>query len=173
MNFKIELNNVIAIDLTKDWGNIANELKINGKFLFQLKLDGYDIVWIESYHGSHRLIGYKKGKTYHVAGKFLNNISNDTVTKLFKIGVIKVDDKKVNTNNKPVSDSVRIVERKKVSKKESVSSPILKKKVSRKVEKKTVEFLSVDNILDKITKNGIESLTIKEKKFLDEASKNL
>lgn len=190
---KIDLNNIIKIDLTNDkWSRITDMNGINGKMVFQFKLDGYTAVWLEKMNGNHRLIAYTKGGYNHIAGKFLNNISKVNQEIIFKMNSYPVPSdseyrsflsanshklfKGIDSPKKTKKSSTRKNTQKKVvdSKKATVSKKaITKKAVTKKAVTKTLEVLSLDAILDKISKNGISSLTNNEKRFLDEESKKI
>ena len=185
---KINLNNIIKIDLTNDkWSRITEMNNINGKMVFQFKLDGYTAVWLEKMNGNHRLIAYTKGGYNHIADKFLNNISKVNQEIIFKMNSYPVPSdseyrsflsanshklfKSIDSPKKTKKSSTRKNTQKKVV--DSKKAVVTKKAVTKKAVTKTLEVLSLDAILDKISKNGISSLTNNEKRFLDEESKKI
>lgn len=169
MRMKINLNNVIKIDLSRDdqWGRITEMNSINGKMVFQFKLDGYTDVWLEKVNNNHRLIAYTKDGISRMVYKLSNNTSKSTQESIFKMCSYPVpSDDEYNSflnRNKP-----KVFKGVKESKETSKSAS---KRSNKKVE--SLEELSIDSILDKISKKGLKSLTPKEKKFIDEESKKL
>jgi hypothetical protein len=181
---KINLDNIIKIDLTigdDKWSRITDMNGINGKMVFQFKLDGYTAVWLEKINGNHRLIAYTKNGVNHIDGKFLNNISKANQEFIFKMNSYTVPSDSeyhsfLNVNSRKLLDSPQKNKTTKVVKKEK--KPTQKRVVANKskkvvAKKEVLEILSVDAILDKINKNGIGSLTNNEKRFLDEESKKI
>ena len=182
---KIDLNNIIKIDLTNDkWSRITDMNGINGKMVFQFKLDGYTAVWLEKMNGNHRLIAYTKGGYNHIAGKFLNNISKVNQEIIFKMNSYPVPSDSeyrsfLDANSHKLFKGMDSPQKNKTTKvvkktKRPTQKRVVAKKSKKVVAKKEVlEVLSVDAILDKINKNGIGSLTNNEKRFLDEESKKI
>lgn len=173
---RIKLNNVIKLDLTSDkWDRITKMNKIDGKMVFQFKLDGYTAVWLEKVGVYHRLVAYTKDGVNHIVGKFLNNISKANQENIFKMDSYPV----------PSGTEYRLFLESESKSKSLPSHPKPKSKFksNRETEKDSVkktlnkteplEVLSIDGILDKISKNGIDSLTNNEKRFLDEESKKI
>lgn len=183
---EINLSNVIKINLNKDsdWSRIADIKRISGKVLFQFKLDGYSAVWLEKISGNHRLIAYTKDGYNYMADKFSHNTSNSTKDYIFKMSSFPVPTNSeykrfLNENSdkifKDYPDKSKKVN-KRTSRKTKASKPKLNQRKSTKKakpKKKELEILSIDAILDKINKKGIASLTVNEKKFLDEESKKI
>lgn len=184
---KINLNNIIKIDLTigdDKWGRITDINGINGKMVFQFKLDGYTAVWLEKMNGNHRLIAYTKGRSSHIADKFLNNISKVNQEIIFTMSSFPVPSDSeyrsfLDANSHKLFKGMDLPSKSKKTTKATKRPYSPKRLATNKRTKKVVdrkevlESLSIDNILDKINKSGIKSLTINEKRFLDEESKKI
>lgn len=99
-------------------------------------------------------------KLYNLEEKSLVNNKKNGFAKLY-INVL--DGKLIAFTNKSNKDEVVIAD---------IFMELLKSIPSVTIEKKQPKIeLTVDNILDKISKYGIESLSVNEKKFLDVNSK--
>lgn len=195
MNVNIDISNVIRIDLKNDnWSKIAIMKKMDGKALFQFKLDGYDEVWMEKMSGNYRMVAYSKNKGFSINYKFSNNISKskiDLISKIEKYPIpsdaeyqsfldandisVIVNEKKPKVNKpKSVSPKKSVVKNdKKIASKrvEPPKKPVVKND-DKKVESKKI-LPSIDKILDKISLTGMDSLTDLEKKYLIDESKKL
>lgn len=148
MNFKIDLNNIIAIDLTKEYYQISDMQSIKRGFLFDLRQMGYDMVWLEKYNGSHRLIAYKKNRNYSIDGKFLNNISNKVKESIFSIKALPIPTNSEYKNyQKENSDSIKNrIEKEYFNKKSNLKSDkTTTSSVKPKVENKPVKAVKKES----------------------------
>lgn len=173
---RIKLNNVIKLDLTSDkWDRITRMNNIDGKMVFQFKLDGYTAIWLEKVNENYRLIAYTKNGVNHIVGKFLNNISKANQENIFKMDSYPVPSGteyrsflEAENKYKRLSSNQNSKNKFKINR--EINQHTVKKEHSKK---EVLETLSVDSILDKISKGGIKSLTNNEKRFLDEESKKI
>jgi len=97
MNFKINLNKVIGIELKPKGGKylspeqiyeINRIYSVDRSFIYDMIEKGYIFIWVEEYHGSHRLVGFIEKSRPEIPYKFSNNISKETIDKIFSIGSI-------------------------------------------------------------------------------------
>ena len=151
-HIKLDLNKIIRIRLTldaKSLTSIAEQYSINPEFLLALKSDNLKYIWIQL------------GEEVCVCESFTDNPEDVNFSKEYLPMTLK---QKKSILAKECEKTPKSKAKTKIQKVEEVVESV-------EVDEEPIEY-QLDNILDKISATGMQSLTKGEKEFLNNISKS-